>query len=29
LTRAEIVKKLLEDEWVQPLGEVSARGAAG
>ena len=22
LARAEIIKKLLEDEWVQPLGEV-------
>jgi two-component system chemotaxis response regulator CheB len=29
LTRAEIIKKLLEDEWVQPLGEIPARGAAG
>jgi len=24
LARAEIIKKLLEDEWVQPLGEAQA-----
>jgi hypothetical protein len=24
LARAEIMKKLLEDEWVQPLGEAGA-----
>src|SRR5215475_5889782 len=24
LARAEIIKKLLEDEWVQPLGEAGA-----
>jgi two-component system chemotaxis response regulator CheB len=29
LARAEIIKKLLEDEWVQPLGDVPARRAAG
>jgi two-component system chemotaxis response regulator CheB len=27
LTRAEIVRKLLEDEWVQPLGDIPARHA--
>ena len=25
LTRAETVRKLLEDEWVQPLGDIPAR----
>ncbi|HET9245997.1 MAG TPA: hypothetical protein VFO15_09365 [Xanthobacteraceae bacterium] len=29
LARAEIIKKLLEDEWVQPLAEVPVRRAAG
>jgi hypothetical protein len=29
LTRAEVIKKLLEDEWVQPLSDGRARGAAG
>jgi two-component system chemotaxis response regulator CheB len=27
LTRAEIIRKLLEDEWVQPLGDVAVRDA--
>ena len=29
LARAEIVKKLLENEWVQPLGEARSQPAAG
>src|SRR5262249_32664439 len=29
LTRAEVIKKLLEDEWVQPLSDGPARGTAG
>lgn len=28
LARAEIVKKLLEDEWVQPLGDVPSHRIA-
>jgi two-component system chemotaxis response regulator CheB len=27
LARAEIIKKLLEDEWIQPLGELPAPAA--